>query len=169
MSDLHSNIALIAAVSKNLAIGKDNDLLFYLPSDLKRFKRITTGHTIVMGRKTFQSLPNGALPNRRNIVITKSDDMLFEGCEVYHSVEAVLEAVKAESEVFVIGGGEIYRQFYPLASKLYLTMVHQNFEGDTFFPEVNFEEWEVSSREDLDDETNNFSYSNIDFKRILPV
>ncbi len=166
MSDLHSNIALIVAVSKNLAIGKDNDLLFYLPSDLKRFKRITSGHTIVMGRKTFQSLPNGALPNRRNIVITKSDDMLFEGCEVYHSIEEVLEAVKDESEVFVIGGGEIYRHFYPIASKLYLTMVHQNFEGDTFFPSVDFDQWDVLSREDLVDEKNNFSYSNIDLKRV---
>ena len=166
MSVLHSNIALIAAVSQNLAIGKYNDLLFYLPSDLKRFKRITTGHTIVMGRKTFQSLPNGALPNRRNIVITKSDDMLFEGCEVYHSIEEVLEAVKDESEVFVIGGGEIYRHFYPIASKLYLTMVHQNFEGDTFFPSVDFDQWDVLSREDLVDEKNNFSYSNIDLKRV---
>jgi dihydrofolate reductase len=166
MSSSNSNIALIAAVSQNLAIGKDNELLFYLPSDLKRFKRITTGHTIVMGRKTFQSLPNGALPNRRNIVLTKGDTIRFEGCETYHSIEEVLEAVKGESEVFVIGGGEIYRQFYPLANSLYLTMVHQDFEGDTFFPSVNFKEWNVVSQEDMVDEKNNFSYSNIDLKRI---
>jgi dihydrofolate reductase len=162
---IYSNLSMIVAMAQNHTIGNENKLLFYLPNDLKRFKRITTGHAVIMGRKTFESLPNGALPNRRNIVITAQQNASFEGCETVHTVEEAIEAVHNEEEAFVIGGGTIYNQFYPRVSKIYLTMIHQDFEGDTFFPELNFTEWNVVLREDLVDERNNFSYSNIDLQR----
>ena len=159
------NIAIIVAIAQNFAIGKNNDLLFHLPNDLKRFKKITSGHAVIMGKKTLFSLPNGPLPNRRNIVITDVACETFEGCETVYSISEAVEAVRNEEEAFVIGGGMIYRQFYPIAGKLYLTMAHRNFEADTFFPEINFDEWTVVSREDLFDEKNNFNYSNIDLVR----
>ncbi len=159
------NIAIIVAIAQNFAIGKNNDLLFHLPNDLKRFKKITSGHAVIMGKKTLFSLPNGPLPNRRNIVITDVAGETFEGCETVYSISEAVEAVRNEEEAFVIGGGMIYLQFYPIAGKLYLTMAHRNFEADTFFPEINFEEWTVVSREDLFDEKNNFNYSNIDLVR----
>ena len=163
---IYPNIAIIVAIAENFAIGKNNDLLFHLPNDLKRFKKITSGHAVIMGKRTLFSLPNGPLPNRRNIIITDVPGETFEGCEtVYSTIEAV-EAVQNEQEAFVIGGGMIYRQFYPIAGKLYLTMAHQVFEADTFFPVVNFDEWKVIAREDLFDEKNNFNYSNIDLERI---
>ena len=162
---IYQNIAIIVAVAQNFAIGRNNELLFHLPSDLKRFKKITKGHSVIMGKKTFFSLPNGPLPHRRNIIITDLPGEKFEGCESVHSIEEVIELVKDEELVFVIGGGMIYRQFYPIAGKLYLTLVHKDFEGDIFFPEINFDEWTVIEREDLYDEINDFHYSNIDLER----
>nr|WP_199898448.1 dihydrofolate reductase [Prolixibacter bellariivorans] len=128
---IHQNISIIVAIAKNYAIGSNNNLLFYLPDDLKRFKRITTGHPIIMGKNTLLSLPNGPLPNRRNIVISQSLES-FEGVEIVRSIEEAIEKVKNEKEVFVIGGGMIYEQFYPIAGKLYLTLVHEKFDADTF-------------------------------------
>lgn len=162
---IHKNISIIVAIAENFAIGKNNDLLFHLPTDLKRFKEITTGHSLIMGRNTLLSLPKWPLPNRRHIVITDKKDDVFQGCEVVFSIVEALEKVKNESEAFVIGGGMIYRQFYPLAGKLYLTVVHQPFDADVFFPEINFDEWEETAREDLFDEKNVFSYSNINLIR----
>lgn len=162
---IHENISIIVAIAQNFAIGKDNDLLFHLPNDLKRFKQITTGHPVIMGRNTLLSLPKGALPNRRNIVITDNPDEIFDRCEMVFSVDEALEAVKEESEAFIIGGGSIYRQFFPLAGKLYLTLVHRDFDADVFFPEIDYSQWEVMAREDLFDEQNAFSYSNLDLKR----
>ena len=163
---IHPNIAIIVAIARNFAIGKNNDLLFHLPSDLKRFKKITSGHAVIMGKRTLFSLPNGPLPNRRNIVITDVPEETFEGCVTVYSVEEAIMAVKDESMAFVIGGGMIYRQFYPIAGRLYLTMANKDFDADTFFPEINFEEWKVEFREDLFDEKNNFEYSNINLVRI---
>lgn len=141
---------IIACISKkHRAIGYQNRLLYAIPSDMTRFRMLTTGHTIIMGRKTFESLPNGALPNRRNIVISKTIEQIA-GCEVFASLEEALEARKeaAEEECFIIGGASIYEQALPFADKLYLTIVEKEPEAaDTFFPEINPAEWEVTEKE----------------------
>ena len=162
---IHENISIIVAIAQNFAIGKNNDLLFHLPNDLKRFKQITTGYPVIMGRNTLLSLPKGALPNRRNIVITDNPEEKFDRCEMVFSVDEAVEAVKNEQEGFIIGGGMIYRQFYPLAGKLYLTLVHRDFDADVYFPEIDYSEWAETSREDHFDEVNGFDYSYLNLKR----
>ena len=159
------NLSIIVAIAENGAIGKDGDLLFHLSSDLKRFKAITMGHTIIMGRKTLLSLPKWPLPGRRHIVLTSNVQTGFEGCETVSTVDDVIKKVKDEDEVFIIGGASVYKQFYPFAGRMYLTLVHRNYDGDTFFPEINFDEWEELNREDHFDEMNNFEYSYIDLRR----
>jgi dihydrofolate reductase len=161
----HNNISIIVAIAQNFAIGKNNDLLFHLPNDLKRFKEITTGKTLIMGRNTLLSLPKWPLPNRRHIVITDRPDEQFEGCEMVFSIDEAIEKVKNEAEAFVIGGGMVYKQFYPLAGKLYLTVVHKDFEADTFFTEIDYSLWHETYREDHYDEKNDFNYSYINFER----
>lgn len=142
-------LSIIACISKkHRAIGYQNRLLYAIPSDMTRFRMLTTGHTIIMGRKTFESLPNGALPNRRNIVISKTKEQIT-GCEVFASLEEALAARKeaAEDECFIIGGASIYEQALPFADKLYLTIVEKEPEhADTFFPEINPAEWEVTEK-----------------------
>lgn len=118
-----------------------------------------------MGRNTLLSLPKGALPNRRNIVITDNPEEKFKGCEMVFSIEEAVEAVRKEEEAFIIGGGMIYRQFYPLAGKLYLTLVHRDLDADVFFTEIDYSEWEELFREDLTDEKNGFNYSYLNLKR----
>ena len=162
---IYPNISIIVAIAQNFAIGLNNDLLFHLPDDLKRFKKITTGKALIMGRRTFLSLPKAPLPNRRNIVITDVEGETFYGCEMVSSVDESIALVQNESEAFIIGGGMIYRQFYPLAGKLYLTVVHKDMEADTFFPAIEYKEWQEVSREDLFDETNDFSYSYLNLVR----
>lgn len=162
---IYKNISIIVAIAENFAIGKNNDLLFHLPNDLKHFKELTSGHTIIMGRNTLLSLPKWPLPNRRHIVITDKKDDVFPGCETVFSIDEAIEKVKDENEAFIIGGGIIYKQFFPLASKLYLTVVHQPFEADVFFPEVIYAEWKELSREDFYDEKNNFNYSYLNLQR----
>ncbi|WP_107820495.1 dihydrofolate reductase [Mangrovibacterium marinum] len=162
---IHPNLSMIVAMAQNGAIGKDNDLLFHLPGDLKRFKAITSGHTIIMGRKTLLSLPKWPLPNRRHIVITSDPHARFEGCETANTITEAIAKVEGEQEAFVIGGGTIYEQFYPLCAKLYLTKVEQDFAGDTFFSVFNEDDWAVDSREDLHDEKNDFDYSYINLSR----
>jgi dihydrofolate reductase len=159
-----SNISIIVAIAENFAIGKDNELLFHLPGDLKRFKMITMGHPVIMGRNTLLSLPRWPLSGRRNIVITDREED-FHGCEIIHSVEEAIQLVQNEQEAFVIGGGSVYRQFFPIASKLYLTLVHRSFEADTWFPEINYPDWKVLSQEDHYDETNGFSYTYLNLLR----
>lgn len=161
-----SNISIIVAIAENFAIGKNNELLFHLPNDLKRFKQITTGHPVIMGRNTLLSLPKWPLPRRRNIVITDNSEDQFPGCETVFSVQQAVELVSNEAEVFVIGGGSIYRQFYPLAGRLYLTVVHCAFDADTWFPEIDYAQWKVENREDHFDETNGFAYSYINLIKI---
>lgn len=156
-------LSIIACISKvHRAIGYKNRLLYAIPSDMTRFRMLTTGHTIIMGRKTFESLPNGALPNRRNIVISKTREQIT-GCEVCSSLEEALAARKEsvgkkktvgsketteEDECFIIGGASIYEQALPFADKLYLTIVEKEPEhADTFFPEINPAEWEVTEKE----------------------
>ena len=157
-------LSIIVAIAKNHAIGKDNKLLWYLPNDLKHFKDVTTGHTVIMGRKTFDSVGK-PLPKRRNIVITRQA-ISIDGCEVVPSVEAAIELCKAEDEVFIVGGAEIYRQAIPLTNRIYLTIIDQDFEGDTFFPELNPDEWQEKDREDFEpDEKNKYKYSFITLVR----
>lgn len=161
----HNNISIIVAIAQNFAIGKNNDLLFHLPTDLKRFKEITTGKSLIMGRNTLLSLPKWPLPNRRHIVITDRPDEQFEGCEMVFSIDEAIKKVKNEAEAFVIGGGMVYKQFYPLAGKLYLTVVHKDFEADTFFTVIDYNLWHETYREDRYDEKNDFNYSYINFER----
>lgn len=157
-------INIIAAVAKNRAIGKDNKLVYWLPNDLKRFKALTTGHTILMGRKTFDSLPKGALPNRRNVVVSRSVTEL-PGCDCYASIEEALKSCSPEEDVYVIGGESIYRQIMPLADRLCLTEIDDITEGaDAFFPE--FTGWKEVEREDHGiDEKHHYRYSFVDYER----
>jgi dihydrofolate reductase len=144
------NISIIVAIATNRAIGKDNRLLWHLSDDLKRFKKLTTGHTLIMGRNTFLSLPNGALPNRRHIVISDIAGETFDGCEMARSIDEALELAGTGEECFVIGGGMVYKQFLPVAGKLYLTQVHASFEADTFFPEIDFSQWKSLASEEVE-------------------
>ena len=137
-------INIIAAIAENNAIGLKGKLLYWLPADLKRFKALTTGHTIIMGRKTFDSLPKGALPNRRNVVLTRSKKD-FLGAESFSSLQEALASCGAEEEVFIIGGASVYAEALPLANRLCLTEVHDTpQEADAFFPAFNRDEWEVA-------------------------
>jgi dihydrofolate reductase len=162
---MNSNISIIVAIAENFAIGKNNELLFHLPNDLKRFRQITMGHPVIMGRNTLLSLPLWPLKGRRNIVITDKQDDVFPGCEIAHSCEECLQMTKDETEAFVIGGGSVYRQFFPVANQLYLTLVHRSFDADTWFPEINYSEWETLSQEDHYDETNGFAYTYLNLLR----
>lgn len=142
------NFSIIVAIAKNNAIGKDNQLLWHLPDDLKRFKKFTTGHWVIMGKKTFKSLPKGPLPNRVNVVITDVPGEIINGCLTVYSIEEAIEKSPEHSENFIIGGGSVYRQFLPLANRLYLTIVNRDFDADTFFPEIDFKEWNEIVREE---------------------
>lgn len=140
-------LSIIVAVASDGAIGRANDLLWHLPADLKRFKELTTGHTILMGRKTFESLPRGPLPNRRNIIISRSLPAQ-PGAEVYPTIQQALEACASDEEVFIIGGGEIYRQLLPNTEQIYLTRVQASFpDAEVFFPELDSTEWIEEARE----------------------
>ena len=140
-------LSIIVAVASDGAIGRANDLLWHLPADLKRFKELTTGHTILMGRKTFESLPRGPLPNRRNIIISRSLPAQ-PGAEVYPTIQQALEACASDEEVFIIGGGEIYRQLLPDTEQIYLTRVQASFpDAEVFFPELDSTEWIEEARE----------------------
>ena len=141
-------ISIIVAVSENYAIGKKGDLLCHLPADLKHFKEITSGKTVLMGERTFFSLPKHPLPNRRNIVLTDVPGKTFEGAETVYSIQELLATVTDEEEAFVIGGGMVYRQMMPLVDKLYITHIHHHWEdADTFFPEIKESEWKLLSAE----------------------
>lgn len=158
-------ISLIVAAAENHAIGKDNALLWHLSADLKRFKALTTGHPVIMGRKTFESIGK-PLPHRRNIVISRSLPAI-EGCEVVSSVDEALALVKNEEEAFIIGGGSVYKALWQVADRLYLTLVKTELEGDTFIPEIKPDEWKEVRREDLEaDEKNEFGCSFIDYVRV---
>lgn len=151
-------ISIVVAIAENRAIGYKNDLLWHLPADLKRFKEMTTGHSIIMGSRTFRSLPKGALPNRRNIVLSRTQQD-FPGAEWAASPEVALELVGEEAEAFVIGGAQVYEQMLPYTDKIYLTRVHADFpEADTFFPELDMSEWvELSRTEYPADEKNRYA------------
>jgi len=159
-------ISIIVAVAENLAIGKNNDLLWHIPEDLRRFKRITTGHTIIMGKRTFESLPKRPLPDRRHIVITDVPGERISGCEMAYSIDDAIRLCDPALENFVIGGASVYRQFLPFADRLYLTRVYKPFDGDVFFPEITPEDWKLVSEENHPpDEQNDFSYSHQIYER----
>jgi dihydrofolate reductase len=139
-------ITVIAAVAENNALGKENQLLWHLPDDFKRFKTLTSGHYIIMGRKTFESFPK-PLPNRTHVIVSRQSNYQPEGCIVVNSLEKAIEACPKTEEVFVIGGGEIYRQSIKVADKLDLTKVHHSFEADTYFPEIDFTQWQLVFKE----------------------
>ncbi|MDR2041798.1 MAG: dihydrofolate reductase [Tannerella sp.] len=161
-----SVISIIVAVDEQGAIGKDGQLLWHLPHDLKRFKEITTGHTVIMGRKTFESLPNGALPNRRNIILSAADRH-YERCECCHSLQEALTACDGEEEVFIIGGAGVYRQAMAATGKIYLTRVHHTFaEADAFFPPFTAAEWTETVRRDFPpDEKNPYAHTFFSYER----
>jgi len=156
-----SKISIIAAVADNYAIGNLNKLPWHLPADLKHFRQLTTGHAVVMGKRTFESLPNGPLPNRKNIVLTSiMSEGVNEGYFEADSLEDVFYLTEKEENVFIIGGTSVYKQTFDKADTLYITWVHSIFVADTFFPEINFKEWNEVSREDfIADEKNPYPYS----------
>ncbi|SDJ92400.1 dihydrofolate reductase [Pedobacter sp. ok626] len=152
-------VSVVVAIAENNAIGKDNQLLWRLPADLKHFKEITSGHTIIMGRKTFDSIGK-PLPNRRNIVVTRKAGLQIPGAEVTSNIEDAIALCTTEEEVFIVGGAEIYKATMPITNRIYLTKVHQSYEADTFFPEIDFDLWEETSVEKhLPDEKNPVAYT----------
>ena len=157
-------ISIIAAVAKNRAIGFENKLIYWLPNDLKRFKALTTGHTIVMGRKTFESLPKGALPNRRNVVLSLTTKEL-PGCDVYPSLEEALKSCKPDEDIYIIGGARVYEQALPFADRLCLTEVDDTpKEADAFFPD--YSNWQIAQKEEhKKDEKHAFNYAFVDYVR----
>ena len=158
-------ISLICAASQNGVIGRDNRLPWRLPADLAHFKRLTTGHHILMGRKTYESIGK-PLPNRTSIVITRQTGFQADGCLVAHSLEEALGLCSNDEELFIIGGAEIYRQALPVADKIYLTRIWHNFEGDTFLFEIDSSIWMETCREDLaPDGKNKYAYSFITYER----
>ena len=159
-------LTLIAAVAKNGAIGLDNKLLYCLPNDLKRFKALTMGHTIIMGRHTFESLPKGALPNRRNVVLTRGKKA-FPGAEVFASLADALASCRPEENIYIIGGASVYAEALPLADRLCLTHIHATPpEADTFFPPCHMEEWEMESCERHEaDEKNAEAFTFANYRR----
>lgn len=160
------HISIIVAIAKNYAIGFENKLLYWLPNDLKRFKALTTGHTIIMGRRTFESLPKGALPNRRNIVLSRQD-IEFPDAERYPSLESALAQCRDDEEVFIIGGASVYRDALPLADKLYITHIDDTPEAaDAFFPEIDPSVWKETGREaHPTDEKHLYPYQFVDYRR----
>ena len=157
-------ISVIVAIARNRAIGFENRLLYRLPDDLRRFKALTTGHTIIMGRKTFESFPKGALPNRRNIVLSKNKAAVFPGAETFSSLQEALSHCKEEEEIFIIGGESVYRLFLPLCERVYITKVFANADADAFFPE--YDGWKETEREELStDEKHHQAYAFVDYVR----
>ena len=166
-NNYYSMLTLIAATSTNNALGKDNQLVWHLPDDFKRFKALTSNHFIVLGRKTFESFPK-PLPNRTHVIITRNRNYEApEGCIVVSSLEKAIEVCPKEEEVFIIGGGEIYKQSIDVADKIELTRVHTEVEADTFFPEIDPKKWKVVFEEQhLKDEKHAFDFTFITYQKI---
>ena len=161
-------ITIIAAAGQKNELGKDNDLIWHLPADLRRFKKVTSGHTIIMGRNTFESIGK-PLPNRRSIIITRNISYKKEGCDVVHSLEDAIKLVKDQKNAFIIGGAQIYKEAIEkkLVDQLDITKVHQNFDADVFFPTIDLASWkEVSKETFLPDDKNQYTYSFLSYKRI---
>ncbi len=152
-------ISIIVAMDENRGIGLNGNLLTYLPGDLPRFKTITNNHTVIMGRKTFDSLPKGPLPNRTNIVITRNRELNIPGATVVHSLSEAVDKCNSEEECFIIGGGELYKESINIADKLYITHIKKSFKADTFFPEI-IKEWKLIDVKEINDNPElQFSYN----------
>jgi dihydrofolate reductase len=150
---------MIAAVAENNTLGKDNELVWHLPNDFKRFKALTTGHHIIMGRKTFESFPK-PLPNRTHIIITRQKEYQAEGCIIVDSIDKALAICPEDENAFIIGGGEIYKLGLPFTDKIEITRVHHTFEGDAHFPEIDEDEWQIVVSEfNEKDEKHHYAYS----------
>ncbi len=162
-----TKISIIVAVAKNNAIGKDNKLLWHLSEDLKRFKRLTSGNPVIMGKNTYFSLPVRPLPKRKNIIITDIAGEQIDNCTMAYSIEDAINKMDEDKENFIIGGASIYNQFMPFADKLYITWVQEEFDADTFFPEVMNDEWVEVSREDITetDEKNPYQHSFVVYEK----
>ncbi len=161
-------LSIIVAKSRNNVIGKDNQLIWHLPEDLKRFKTITTGKTIIMGRKTFESLGR-VLPNRKHVVLTKNLDFVVnnEMVEVVHDLNDLNKYINSQEECFVIGGGIIYSMLMPYANKIYATVINEEFDGDTYFPIIDEKTWKIQKREKgIKNEKNPYDYEYIDYIRV---
>jgi dihydrofolate reductase len=158
-------ITLIAAVADNNAIGAKNSLMWHLPNDFKRFKEITSGHYIIMGRKTFESFPK-PLPNRTHVIVSRQKDFSYENCIVVHDLDAALSVCPKSETVFIIGGGEIYKQSIYIADRLDITRVHNSFKADTFFPEIDLKKWNlISSVFNSKDEKHAYDYTFQNYER----
>jgi len=158
-------IVMIAAVAENNALGKNNELVWHLPNDFKRFKTLTTGHHIIMGRKTFESFPK-PLPNRTHIVISRQDKYQPEGCIVVRSIQEALEICPTNETSYIIGGGEIYNLGLPFTDKIEITKVHHSFEADAFFPEISLDDWEITTSQfNQKDEKHLYDYTYVTFCR----
>lgn len=158
-------LTLIAAAGENNELGKNNDLVWHLPDDFKRFKKITSGHHIIMGRKTFDSFPQ-PLPNRTHVVITRQENFKKPGIIVVHSLERAIELTKDDPQAFVIGGGEIYKMAMDVADKIELTRVHGEFKADTFFPEIDESQWDlVSEKFHEKDEKHQYAFTYLTYER----
>ena len=156
---------MIAAAAENNALGKDNDLVWHLPDDFKRFKRLTSGHHIIMGRKTFESFPK-LLPERTHVIITRKKDYQAEGAIITHSLDEAIRVSKLDMQAFVIGGGEIYEMAMDVADKIELTRVHGRFDADTYFPEIDSNKWKlVNEQFHPEDEKHKYSFSYLTYER----
>jgi len=153
--------SLIVAIANNKAIGNKGELLIYLPKDLKWFKQTTIGHTIIMGRKTFESLPNGALPKRKNIILSRDKKYTAKSCIIINSIDDLKKQVLDDEECFVIGGAQIYNQFLPFVDRLYITRIYKDFEADTFFPEINFSDWNLIQK--INNKVDERNFADFDF------
>lgn len=161
-------VGIVVAIDKQNAIGRHGDLLCHLPNDLKHFKDITSGHTVVMGRRTYESLPKGALPNRTNIVVTSDKVENYPNCVVVRSLQEAFKEAPDDKEIFIIGGGQLYRSSLKLVNKLYLTRIHHAFEdADTFFPKIDFSKWELVEKEEHNaDEKHKYDYTFETYEKI---
>ena len=151
-------------MGRNRVIGKDNSLPWKLPEDMKRFKKLTTGKPVIMGRKTFESIGK-PLPSRKNIILTRDKNYEAKGCIVAHSAEGALKAAKGSDEVMIIGGEQIFREFLPKANRMYLTFINENFEGDAYFPEYNENEWKEVKKEEYDNGKYKFIFVELERKK----
>jgi dihydrofolate reductase len=160
-------ISIIVAVSEDWGIGKDNELLWHISEDLKRFKRLTTGNAVIMGKKTWESLPRKPLPGRKNIVLTDNPNECIDCSVTAYSIEDALSKCEMEEEIFVIGGGSVYRQFMPVADRLYITHVHRKAPADVYFPEIATDSWKIVEKEEFKrSDKNDIPYTYIIYERI---
>ena len=163
---MKQNISIIVAIGRNNEIGYQNNLLWRISDDLKRFKKITTNNTVIMGRKTYESLPKGALPNRTNIVISRDKNLQYENCIMANSIEDAIAKSDKNKEIFIIGGEQIYKLAFPHCNKLYLTKVDEEFIADVFFPEINYNNWEVINSEIIEKtEKNQFAHQFLEMEK----